>query len=303
MIQFTVLQQISTMFLMIAVGYFLAKKNWLSEAGSQDMANILLRVCSPFIMINSFNITFSWSMLKGLGMTFLLSSLCFFASTLAARLVFKAEHRLEQFAVSFSNAGFIGIPLVSSLLGSAAVFYLTAYLVAFNIFAWTYGIYLISHRRELITLHNILLSPAMIGLVCGLVLFFSPMKLPEVLSTTLNSIGKMNTPMGMIILGTYIAKCRFGDLFKSRMAYLTVALRLVVAPLMSFGLLSLFPQYNEIRMVILIASCAPIGVMVALFAQQYDGDFAYGAGMVSLSTILCMVTIPLMLILAQGVWV
>lgn len=299
----TIFNQILMMFVMMGIGFGLKGKRWLSEQGTQEMANVLLKVCSPCIMITSFNIAFDQEKLGMLGLTFLISCLTILLAIIVACICFRKSMCIERFATSFSNAGFIGIPIVSSILGVQAVFYLTAFLLAFNLFAWTIGVYMMSGRRDLMTLKAVVMSPAVIGLCGGLLLFFSPVKLPTPIYNALYSVGSMNTPLGMMILGTYIANCKLKDIFTSKRAYQISFYRLVLIPGLTFLGLSLLPgSMLEMKMVILIAASAPVGVMVAMFAQQHVGDFAYGARVVSLSTILCLVTIPLYMMLATQLW-
>lgn len=300
----TVINQCLIMFCMIGIGYYIYSKQWLDENGAQQISNILLKICGPFIVIITFNIPFNLEMLKGLLVTFGLSIILFTVSLSIAWMFFKdPEQRIEKFSVAFPNAGFIGIPLVNNILGTEYVFYLSAYLLAFNIFSWTIGVYMISGRRDLVTPRLILTSPAVIGMVCGLIIFFSPFKLSGVLYTTINYIGSINTPLAMIVLGTYIAKTNIMSLFTERNAYKVSLIRLLIIPLVSLGILTLFKGVLlEIRMVLLIATSAPVGVVVAMFAQRYRKDYNYGARIVSLSTLISLVTIPAIVMLGKWIW-
>ncbi|MEG0709842.1 MAG: AEC family transporter [Longicatena sp.] len=299
----TIITQISMMYIMMIIGYFIYKKKWVSEDGTQQISNILLKICGPCIMMTSFQCDFTVAKLKGLAISFVLSIGVIILGLTIASLVLKKEHRVERFAVGFSNAGFIGIPLVQNLLGNEYIFYLTAFLVAFNLIAWTYGIYLISGRRDLITMKQVFVNPATVGMIIGLIIFVSPIKLPNIIYKSFLSIGNINTPLAMMVLGTYIAKSNVLEVFKSKMAYFVSLLRLVIVPLITLFLLKFVPEtLHDIKLVVLIAGSAPVGVMVAMFAQQYKGDFEYGARIVSLSTMLSLLTIPVMILLTSVIW-
>lgn len=299
----TILVQIIKMFLLMCVGYFIYKKQWINEEGTQQISNILLRVCTPALMISSFNIMFTFETLKTIIWSFLLSSLTIIIGLIVARIIYKGENKIAQFAIAFSNSSFIGIPLVESILGEQAIIYLSAYIVSFYLFTWTIGLYLVSGRRDLISFKLILKSPAVIGLFLGLIVFISPIKLHSVLLSPISMIGNLNTPLAMMVLGTYIAKNDILSIFKSKEAYFISFVRLMVVPFLSLLMLWLVPNaYNEMKMVVLIAASSPVAVMAAMLAQQYGGDFEHSARIVSLSTVLCLVSIPVIMILASMIW-
>ena len=299
----TISIQIFKMFLLMSVGYYIYHKKWIDDVGSQQISNILLRICAPAITIASLNIPFSMETLKGMGLTFFLSAVAISIGLIIAKLIYKDKNKIEQFSVAFSNSGFIGIPLVQSLLGLSFIMCISTFNVVFNLFAWTFGVYLVSGRKDLITPKLIFTSPAVIGLALGLLLFFSPVKLPDVVSDPLLMIAGLNSPLAMLVLGTYIAKSNIVEVFKNKQGYIVSFLRLIVVPIITILLFKLVPnQYLEIKQVVLIAASTPVAIMVAMLAQQYGGDFEQGARVVSLSTLLCLVSVPLMLILAQLIW-
>ncbi|NLC96227.1 MAG: AEC family transporter [Erysipelotrichaceae bacterium] len=299
----TIIVQIVKMFLLMGTGYFIYTKKWVDEHGSQQISNILLKICAPAITITSFNISFSIEKLQGIVVAFLLSSLSIVIGLAVAKIIYKDKNKIEQFAIGFSNAGFMGIPLVQGLLGIEYVMYISTFLVSFNLFAWTVGVYLVSGRKDLITPKLILYSPAVIGLILGMIVFVSPIKLPTIILEPLTLVGSMNTPLAMIVLGTYIAKSNIVEVFKSKQAYFVSFIRLVVVPIVTIFIFKLIPnQFSDIKKVVIIATSAPTAVMVAMLAQQYGGDYEQGARIVSLSTLLCLITMPIMIILSEIIW-
>ncbi len=299
----TILNQIVKMFILMGVGYFIFYKKWISEEGTQQLTNILLRICTPAIMITSFNIAFSLETLMEILISFVLSALSVFLGLLIAKIIYKDKNKIGQFAIAFSNAGFIGIPLVQSIMGTEYIKYLSAFILAFYLLSWTVGVYLVSGRKDLITPKLILKSPAIIGLGLGMLVFISPIKLPEILHSPISTIGNLNTPLAMMVLGTYIAKSNVIEVFKTKDAYFISFVRLIVVPLITLFLLMLVPErFYAIKKVVLIAASAPVAVMVAMLTQQYGGDYEYGARIVSLSTLFCLITIPVILILSEVIW-
>ena len=209
---------------------------------------------------------------------------------------------LEQYACGFSNAGIIGIPLVSSVLGTDYVFYVSAFFAAFFITTWTYGEYLIEGPGH-VNLKKVITNPVVICTVVGIGLFVFNVKLPDILKSACNSIGGLNTPLGMMMLGTYIAKEDLGKMFKNKMCYLVSLIRLIIVPLICLFILKfVYVPFEQIKMVLLICACSPCAATLAMFSQMCGKDYSYGARMVSLSTLFSPVTMVFILSLATLIW-
>jgi Predicted permeases len=288
---------------MMAVGVIAYKRGLIHDNATNDIVNILLMIVSPIIMANSFQVVFSLNKLNEIFITFILSLICRILCFIIAALFIKKDCRLERFAVIFPNFTYFGIPIVQSLLGNQYIFYLTIFMACNEIFCWTYGIYLVSGRRDLITVKRAFVNPPMIGLYFGLVLFLSPVKLPDIITGTMTTIGNINTPLAMIILGCYIAKSNILEIIKNKKGYFVGILRLLVCPVCVMLLLKFVPEtLHGIKMVILIASSCPSALILAMFSQRYHADYEYGARIVNLSTILSLLTIPIILYMSAYIW-
>lgn len=297
-----ILNQILIMFILMLIGYVLYKKKWINDVGTKQMCTILMYVCTPCIIISAFEKEFKIEELKALLMVLLLSTITIVGSLIIGKIFLKKDNTLGCFSIGFSNAGFIGIPLVQNVLGIEAVFYLTAYLAVFNIISWSYGIYLITGDKKSITIKKCFINPAFIGTALGLIVFIFGIDIQSDFKVVINHICNINTPLAMIVLGTYVAKFKLSEIFTNKTTYIVSFLRLILAPIAVIQFLKYINIDLEIKLVLLIASSAPVGASVSIFAQQYGGDYEYGAKMVSLSTLLCLITIPCMLILGQWFW-
>lgn len=296
-------ERIAIMFGFMAIGWILFKKKFLTEQGAKDLSQILLRLVVPAIIIQSFLIERTPENIRAFLLSFLLSLLAIVLSALIARIVFRNKRVVEQFGTAFANAGFFGIPLVSALLGEAAVFYIASFVMMIFVFQWTYGVHLYTKDKTIFSPKKILLNPVLIAFVIAVALFFSGLELPRAITEPLSLITPLNTPIAMFIIGSYLARSRFVDLFKDKSAYLVVALRLIVIPLITLGLLSLLPMsMNDVRFAILIPASAPVGVNVAIFAGLLNQDYSKAVRIVCLSTLLSILTMPLIVMLATALW-
>lgn len=300
---FTIVQQVSMMYVLMAIGFVVYRKKLVNEEGTKQLSNLLVWVINPLIMLTRYQMEFSMVKLKELGISFVVSLGAMLLGFLIGKIVFKKEQRINKFAVGFANAGFIGIPLVTSIMGIDKVFFLSAYLVCFNILSYTYGIYMVSGNKKLITIKSLALNPGIIAVIFGLLIFISPIKLPSIIFNAFNLVGQTNTPIAMILLGTYIAKSKLISLFSDKYAYFVCFVKLILIPVVVIIIFKFLPyELAEIKMVVLIAMCTPVGLTVPMFSQMYGGNYEYGAKLVGLSTLLSLATIPVILYLANMIW-
>lgn len=296
------LKQICIMFLLIAVGDILMVKGLLSEQGGKDLGAILLRVVIPCVILKSYITEYSPERAKELAISAVLALVALLVAMAISYLVFGTRGRIENFGASFCNVGFIGIPLVQAVLGEGAVFYLASFIALLNILQWTYGVVIMAGDKEAIRAKTILTNPVLLSFLLGLLLFFLRIPVPQVIVSTLSSIANMNTSLAMIILGTYLAKMSWKEIFTVKSAYLCTLLRLILVPAATLLVLALVPGVkNEIKQVILIAASTPVGSNIAIFAKQYDRDYQLSMVTVCLSTIFCIVTVPVFYMFVERV--
>lgn len=299
----TIVGQVSIMYVLMAIGFIVYRKKLINEEGAKQISNLLVWVINPLIMLTRYQMEFSIDKLKELGISFIVSLCAMLIGFLIGKIIFKKDQRIDKFAIGFANAGFIGIPLVTSIMGIDKVFFLSAYLVCFNILSYTYGIYMVSNNKNLITVKSVLLNPGIIAVAFGLLVFISPIKLPTLFYDAFNLVGQTNTPIAMILLGTYIAKSKLITLFNDKHAYFVASVKLIIIPIVIMVLFKFLPSYLvDIKKVVLIAMSTPVGLTVPMFSQMYGGDYEYGAKLVGLSTLLSLITIPIILYLANILW-
>ena len=283
------------------IGCLLYQKKFVSKQGSKVLGLILLYVILPVVIVKAYLVKFSEELLRGLALSFAASLLVLLLSMLLSRIVFRSKYPIEQFSSAFSNAGFIGIPLVEMTFNdSMAVFYVSSFVALLNILQWTYGIVVMTGKRDSIAPKKITTNPIVISFIVGIILFFLPVELPEVLNSAVAAVSSMNAPVAMIILGTYLAQMKLRELFTDRMVYLCAVMRLIVIPLATAAVLALIPGNEMLKMSVLIVAATPVGSNVAIFAQMEDMDYTQAVKDICLSTLLCIVTIPLV-VSAAGV--
>ncbi|KAI4439771.1 hypothetical protein FMM80_27895 [Schaedlerella arabinosiphila] len=296
------LRQNLVMLVYMMIGYYLYKKKLVSAGGSADIGRILLYIVMPAAILKSYLADFSRERLEGLFVSFLAALLSLLLSIAAARIAFSKEQGIERFGAAFSNAGFIGIPLVQMTLGEEAVFYVSSYVALLNILQWTYGLVTITGDRSLISVKRLRTNPILLSFLAGIALFLLPVSLPETAENVVGTIAAMNGPLAMIVLGVYLGQVPLRSLFSGRVVYRCALVRLIVIPVLTMALLFVFPEkYHMLKLTILIAASAPVGSNVSIFAQLYGQDYMQSVKEVTLSTLLCIITLPLILGIADYV--
>lgn len=209
---------------------------------------------------------------------------------------------IESFGAAFSNAGFMGIPLVSSVIGAEAVYYAAAFVAVLNILQWTYGVFLITGDKSDVSARKVLLNPVLLSFAIGVALFFLPVRLPAFFSDILGTISQMNAPIAMLTVGFYLAQVSLKELFSDKYGYAVCGVRLLVIPLLTALLLAFLPVGDAtLKLTVLILAAAPVGSNVAVYAQIYGGDYKRGVRGVVLSTLLCVATMPVVIGISERI--
>ena len=300
MITQILLQQTIIMFALMLLGLLLSRRGMITEQGSRDLSNVLLYAVIPCVILRSYMSEFSTEKLRAMGLSALIAVIAFAASIAVAYLTCGTRHRIENFAVAFGNAGFIGIPLVTAVFGPEAAFYVVSFSTFANLLQWTYGIVIISGKKETMNLRMVFVNPVFISMVIGIALFVLQPTLPTVITGTIGYIADGNTVLAMIILGYYLSKVQLRGLFADVRLYLFSALRLLVVPAVTILVFLPFPfARGEITLITLIAAATPIASSTAIFAQKFDQDYRRAVSYVCLSTILSVATLPLVMLFAE----
>lgn len=291
------------MFIYLLIGYLLFKKKLITAAGSGEMGKLLLYVIMPVAILRSYARDFSMEMLAGFLVSFAAALASLILAMVVSTVFFRKKSAIRQFGASFSNAGFIGIPLVQMTLGEEAVFYVASFVAILNILQWTYGVFIMTRDRETVRLRKIVTNPIVISFAVGMALFFLPIKIPELLSGVIGTLASMNGPLAMIVLGAYLAQTSLKELFTDGETYLCAFVRLIVIPVLTIVFLWVIPgTYSTVRLAVMLVAAAPVGSNVAIFAQLYHKEYTTAVKDVCLSTVFSILTMPLIIGLANYIW-
>ena len=297
-------QQILQMFVLAGMGYLLFKAKKINADGSKALGNILIWLSLPATIINGFLVEPTREHLFGFVQSGIAALVLLLLSALVSALCFRKD-AIAAFAGAFSNPGFFGVPLIIASLGRGAVFYVACFIAFLNIGQWTYGVSLMTRRpiREGFRLKKLVKAPFMIAMVIGVILFTARVQLPAAVTTCLNTVASLNTPLAMFVVGIYLAQTDLKRMFRRGSLYAVSAVRLLLIPVLSLLLLSLLPpSLNEMKQSLLLVAACPVGVNVSVYAQLHGKDYPYAVETVVLSTLFSVATIPALALLASALW-
>ena len=224
-------------------------------------------------------------------------------SILIAHLVFRdkdeARRRVLRFCTVFSNAGYMALPLQSALLGETGVFYGAAYVAVFNLVLWSYGLVTMSGEKTGLSAKKLLLNPGVIGLAAGLLVFLLSIPVPEVVAAPIGHLAALNTPVPMLIIGFYLAETNLPAALRDKRSYVAIGLRLVALPLLALFGMVLCGMRGPLLISCVIAVSAPVAAASTMFATKFGQDTLLSVNLVSLSTLFSVVTMPLIVAVAQ----
>ena len=297
-----VVAKVTVILILIVIGYFITKKGMLTERGASEITSLLIKVVTPCVIVNSFIGSADTLEASQLLMAMALPALWLGIGLGISLLTFRKEpperQKVLRFALVFSNTGFMGIPLVQGIVADTGVIYASFGVVMFNIFCWTYGYSMMSGGAKL-NLKTVLLNPGIIGLVFGLPIFFFKLRLPGVITEPLGYMADLNTPLAMLVIGSYIAKADLHSFVSDMSVYKVSFLRLIAAPAVYLALLLLIRPEQDLFVASMIQAATPVAANTVLFAVQYKRDSELASKLVVVSTVLSILTIPVMTVLSQ----
>ena len=299
----TIAQQIIILFMLIIAGFVCGKRRLISDSGIKTCTNLVLYLATPCVIIKSYIRDFSVEVLGELLLSIGLSFAVHLLAIIVARIVFPPKNgndssAVSHYAVVFSNAGYMALPLQAAILGDDGVFFGASYVAIFNVMSWTYGIWCMSREKGSFSPKR-LVNPGVVSVIIGIILFvFSVPVHPNILSA-LTHLSNLNTPLPMLIIGYYLSQSNIFDALKNKRIYLVAFLRLILVP--SLALAGMYFSGVSAAMLVsmTIAASAPVAANTTMFSVMFDRDEKLSVNLVSLTTILSVITMPVIVALAQ----
>ena len=312
---FDVLVTVASLVVLAVPGYILAKCKMLPEKAAEAFSTLVLYVCQTAMVFNGFQ---GYDFDKSIG----LNMLYVFGLALVIHLIMitivsvfvkgnkQAQLKCVKYASVFGNCGYMGFPFIKMLFGETdpkAVIYVAVVIAVWNILNWTFGVFMITGDKKQISIKKVVLNPVIIAVVLGFLTFViakhpivdlavEGSTLDVVLTKFMGSVECLAdavTPLSMIVIGMRLASVNLKDLFVNKLAYLQCALKLIVMAFITIAIVAFLPLAQTVKYTLFFTMAMPAATSTAMFAVKFNGDSAFGSVCVLLSTVLSIITIPL----------
>ena len=292
--------RLGTIALILVLGYFLGKLKLIDTKTNRSLVNLLLTVFMPASLFMAFPASYSAERSNLFFEGLIGGFVVMFALVIVSRMIFakglyKGEFRFEsQFALIFNNATFLGYPIISSTFGEQGIVPYCGFIIAFNIALFSYGVYLFERKLSWKLVKGIITNPNIIAVLLGVLVFMLNLKVPAFLNDAVKFTGNATTALSIICIGFMLSHADFRKLIKKWRLILTAAIQLIVGPLVTYFLLLALHFSTEVITVCTLIQALPTATSLGLFAAKYGGNDIEASELVTISTILSIITMPVM---------
>ena len=284
------------MFLLVGIGFFIRKKGIVNTEGRMNMIDLCLYITLPFNVLHSFMRKWDWNLFIACGVILLLSAGYNAISVFFSNILYKNQEANRQKSLKYgtiiSNSGFLGNPMVEGIYGSEGLLYAALFMLPVRIVMWTIGIAVFLKGRREKLWKNVLTHPCIVAIYAGVIIMGCGIQFPTFVEKTIVGISGSNTPLSMMLVGMMLAEVKPKGLIDKTMVFYT-AIRLLIIPAVVFAITAFLPIDGMLRGITVIMAGMPAPITTALLSAKYGGDEKYATGMVFLSTILSLITLPL----------
>lgn len=288
------------LFIYILVGVYAKKKGIITKDNQQKFIDFILHILMPCMIFNSFKQELTLQVIKSAWTIMTISFGIALVALVLGKIVYwrfpDNKKSIMQYGTIVNNSGFAGLPLVGEIFGEAGLFYASFFLIPNRIFMWSAGISLFEKTDRKTKWKNVLLNPNIIAVELGLIRGLLALELPYSINYAIEKMGNSVAPLSMIIVGAILADVNLRNIF-DKSVFLVTLIRLIVLPLVATGIISLLRLDAMISGVALVLTGMPVGTTTALLAAKYNADVEFASKLVFITTLLSLITAPVLILL------
>lgn len=294
-------------FLLMAIGYVLAKKGYFSKETRSQLTNIILMIILPCSIIHSFEIDLSKELLTSTGFILIIS---FGIQILYALFNKVLYNHLEndkkvccQYSTMVSNAGFMGMPIAEEVFGATGLLYASIFLIPQRIFMWSSGLSLFAKNKQNNVLKQVLTHPCIIAIYIGIIVMVLrcfQIYIPQPIEKTIQAISQCNTAMSMLVIGGILSDIHIKEVL-DKDAFLYSFYRLILIPIVIYFILQFLPVNKISIQLCVLLSAMPAASTTAMLAQKYNGNALFASKLIFVSTLLSLFTLPVCITLLNHI--
>ena len=288
--------------ILMLVGLLLVKRKIIDERTSRSLSVIVLYVANPALIIMSSQTEHTipgTQLLTAVLIAAALYAVLIASGTILPKLLRVGQSQESAYTMMtvFSNIGYMGIPLVSEIYGKAALLYVSIFILLYNMLIYTYGVIILQRKanpaaRERFSFRKCL-NPGVISSIIAVIFYLLKIRIPEILTTPLGYLSNLTAPLGMMIIGVVLADIKIRSFFTEYKLPLFAVIKLLILPIVSCFVLKLMIGTGDLLGVCIVMMATPVGSMTVMMAQQYGGESTLLSKGVAMTTLLCIVTIPI----------
>lgn len=298
-----IVDSVFSLFIMILVGVYGSRKKIITSEINKGLIDILIQIGLPFMIVNSFIFTYDDTIKSNVIKTFYYSLIAYIITIIISYLLLlpvkNHKKTILHFANVFTNTGYVGFPILYSIYGEEGIIYGSIFNMFFVIFVWTYGLMLFKgnfERKELKQeIKNILLNPSIIGVFTGIIIMFFDIQLPNALTSSIKSIGNITGPLSMLIIGVILSNIKIRKHLGDWTIYYGIITKLVIIPIIIYFISLLAGDNSKAINTVIIMTAMPASAMTSIFAESFNKEKEYAAVLVSVTTLLSLITVPILL--------
>ena len=299
-------QQVGILYIMVLAGVICDKIGIFTEKTGKACTDLLFYLITPAVIVNSF---LTKEFTRDSGMKLLIAVGCgflihFIAIGINTPLFSKGdrdENCVYKYGAIYGNVGYMTLPLTQAILGAEGVFYCSAVVMAFNVVSFTHGTFMMDKKAEKFDAKMLILNPGVISVLIGLPFFLLNIHLPEIIYKPVEYISSMQTPLAMLVFGTFLSNTKLGDIFRHKKIFLVALSKLIVLPAIMFCVYRLFGLTGNLLIAMTISSCAPSANNTVMFSAKYNKDTGLAAQVVATASFISIITIPIIIAAVQTV--
>ena len=292
-----IINQMVILFLVMIVGYIANKVKILDKELNQKLSSLVLNVTSPALILYSVSEPVEGD-LNTVLQIFLLSVAVYvvlpFIGIFFARIlkVAKEDRNLYQFMTIFSNIGFMGYPVIQAIFGKEAPFFASICNLVFNIFCFSYGVFLISGAGKVSFDYKKLINPGIIFSIIAVVIYLTKWQMPVIIGETSDLVGSITTPLAMMIIGSSLAEIPIKEVVSDIRIYIYTIIKQIIMPILFWWVLKFIVHDAMVLGVLVVLIAMPVGTIAIMFCNQFGGNTSLASKSIFITTLASVFTIP-----------
>jgi len=298
-----IIDSVFSLFIMILVGVYGSKRKIITPEINKGLTDVLIQIALPFMIVTSFIFSYDEDIKTNVIKTFYYSLIAYLIMAGVSHLLLlpvkKHKKTILHFANVFTNTGYVGFPILYSIYGDEGIIYGSIFNMFFVIFVWTYGLMLFkgsfSKKGLKEEIKKVILNPSIIGVSIGILIMIFNIQLPNALVSSMKSIGSMTGPLSMFIIGVILSNVKIKKHLKDWTMYYGIATKLIIIPIIIYLIFLLGEYRSKAVNTVIIMTAMPASAMTSIFAESYDIEKEYAAILVSVTTLLALITVPVLL--------